>query len=97
MSKFTGLTAAKFFDPFYSHARSRFRLQAADLDRLLAGGYVAEVDGHTLNMRALSGSAPTEQWRFKIRPRQAADWVNQFNARVRERYPATAAADSSGL
>lgn len=80
-NKFAGLTLAKFFNPFYSQARSRFRLYAADVDRLVRAGYVAELDGHTLNFKSFDASAVTEQWRFRINPRQAARWVNDFNAR----------------
>lgn len=89
-----GLTVQKFFSPFYSIARRRFRLSAHDVDVLLAQEAVARLSGHDLVFRCACHPAGCKevmtQVRFKLRPRQAAAWVDEFNARraARQFHPA---------
>lgn len=90
-----GITPAKFFSPFYSGARARFRLSAREVDELLSMEAHAEIQGHDLKFTRTCSSACTgtiSTHRFKIRVRQAARWANEFNDRVaaRKRHPSGA-------
>ena len=75
-----GLTLRKFFSPFYSTARRRFRLSARHVDDLISIRAKAELHGHDLVfVNPSRGDLTLSYHRFRMRPRMAADWVNLFN------------------
>jgi hypothetical protein len=77
-----GMTPAKFINPLYADARRRFRLNAEELDFHLEAGHRAELDGHDLMFVEPATNVTVGQYRFRIRPRMAAEWVNDYNRKV---------------
>ena len=70
------------FAPFYDHGRRWLGINPGDVDRMIARGALATLNGATLTItepdNAYAFSAPKHLHRRKV-----AAWVNEFNRRSR--------------
>lgn len=76
-----GMTPAKYFSPFYDHARRFAGLSPATIDAYLAACGTAEIGAGGVITLAAQGMGPHYA---NVAPQHRANmtrWVNQFNER----------------